>query len=157
MAVKSGEFTLHILMSCCLCGLEPAEQPVKIQTGWVEQEVTEGRGSHDKTSCGQLVKSTEGFYQDLINPVQRIRVANKVMVGSASGGPAERLRCFKISSASYGKAHVETETDGFIFQKLDCTISSISTYPENIEALLGKQFTVYQKRSKTQKGVGMPM
>lgn len=59
MAVKEMEFALHSsLNSCCLRGLVLAGLPVKMHSGWVEQEVAKGCSSRDKTSCGQLVKCT---------------------------------------------------------------------------------------------------
>lgn len=64
MAVKKTEFALLILNSCCLCGLELAGLPVKMRSGWVEQEVTKGCSSHDKTVCGQLVKSKAWPFHD---------------------------------------------------------------------------------------------
>lgn len=67
MAVKQTDFALHVLYSCCLCGLALAGLPVKMHSGLVEQEVTRGCSSRDKTSCGQLVKCT-AWLLGLINP-----------------------------------------------------------------------------------------
>ncbi len=51
-----------------LCGLVLVGLPVKMHSGWVEQEVTKGCSNYDKTWCGQLLKSANPGPFGLINP-----------------------------------------------------------------------------------------